>query len=376
MLWRYPMDKIGLMERIKKVLLLLLGLALPVSTGLSRAGEMVFYGASDVSTAVFLDGNRFAAADDETNQLRIYDIRVPEKPVSSLDLTAFLAVESDHPEADLEGSARVDDRIYWITSHGRNKDGKPRPNRYRFFCTTVKTDGDSVRLEPAGKPCRTLVEQLLAQSSPIRELIAKTTRLDEPLKKKEEAKLAPKEGGLNIEGLAVYPPHQSLLIGLRNPLFSPSGKKGGDAIVIELLNPKAVVDEGAGAQFGKVLFWDLEDRGVRGMHYSMQHGMFFILAGAVDSETLFALYRWDGDFETAPALMLEWPKTDSFNPETIAERPADGMLRLFSDDGTLEIPVDSPGQCQPGELLKNNLCPNKYLIDPLRKTFRVRTLNP
>lgn len=348
-------------------------LAIPGGAG---ADDRIFHGASDVSAVAFLDKTHFAAADDETNYLRIYDIHAPEKPASTLDLNAFLEIEPDFPEADIEAAARMGDRIYWITSHGRNSDGKPRPNRYRFFSTKLKTGDDSLQLELVGQPCRTLIPQFLAQFSPIQDIIAKATRLDASLSKKERKKLAPKENGLNIEGLVEYLPHQSLLIGLRNPLFSPAGKKGGNAIVIELLNPQAVVDAGVAAQFGRVLYWNLGNRGIRAMHYSVRQKAYFIMGGAVDSETTFALYKWDGEFEHQPTLVYEMPKSDTFNPETMAEGPSDGWLWLFSDDGTREIPVDSADQCMAGKLLKNGRCPNKYLTDPLRKTFRVRPFNP
>ena len=41
------------------------------------------------------------------------------------------------PEADLEGATRIGDDIYWITSHGQNKNGKNRPSRHRLFATAV-----------------------------------------------------------------------------------------------------------------------------------------------------------------------------------------------------------------------------------------------
>jgi hypothetical protein len=341
-----------------------------------EADEMVFHGVSDVSAAVFLDTAHFVTADDETNFLRIYNINNTEEPVSLLDLNAFLAVDSEHPEGDIEAAARIGDRIYWITSHGRNKDGKMRPGRHRFFCTRIYRDENKLRLVPAGQACTNLMRQFLTHSSPVTETIAKAAQFDEILSKKERRKLAPKEEGLNIEGLGFYPPNESLLIGLRNPLYSPDGKKGDKAIVIELLNPRMVAGEGADAQFGRILVWDLDERGIRGMEYSSQHEVFYILAGPIDSETTFALYQWDGDFEHQPVPLFVWPRNETFNPEGITERSSDGLLWLFSDDGTLEIPVASSDECRPGELLNNGKCPNKYLTNPLRKTFRVRTVNP
>ncbi len=345
-------------------------------SGQGEAVEKLFHGASDVSAAVFLDQTRFVVADDETNILRIYDVNIPESPIFSLDLNAFLEVEGKFPEADIEAAARMDDRIYWITSHGRNSGGKTRSNRHRFFCTKLNIVNDQPQLEPVGRPCTDLIRQFPTQSSLVYNTITKAARPDGSLSKKEREKMAPKKEGLNIEGLVYYRPNKSLLIGLRNPLFSPDGKKGGNAIVVELLNPQAVVDDGADARFGRVLGWNLNNRGIRGMEYSDCQKAFFILAGAVDSETTFALYRWDGDFAHQPELATVWPKEDSFNPEGIAESHFGGPLWIFSDDGTLEISIDSPSQCQEGELLGNGRCPNKYLTEDSCKTFRIRQITP
>lgn len=41
---------------------------------LQQAGEFTFYGAADISAAVFLDPNHFATANDESNVIRIYSI--------------------------------------------------------------------------------------------------------------------------------------------------------------------------------------------------------------------------------------------------------------------------------------------------------------
>ena len=74
----------------------------------------------------------------------------------------LLAVDAEHPEADIEGAARVDNRIYWITSHGRNKDGKERPSRYALFATDIVTEGRDVpALKPTGKPYRRLAYDIM-----------------------------------------------------------------------------------------------------------------------------------------------------------------------------------------------------------------------
>ncbi|MHC4323270.1 MAG: DUF3616 domain-containing protein, partial [Planctomycetota bacterium] len=118
---------------------------------------LVFRGTSDASAAVAVSEDMFVAADDENNILRIYETSGAGQPVDSFDMTSFLGIEPDHPEADIEAAAMIGRRIYWITSHGRNKEGKLRPNRYRFFATDVFAEGRTIKLRPAGKPYSTLV---------------------------------------------------------------------------------------------------------------------------------------------------------------------------------------------------------------------------
>ena len=127
-----------------------------------RAIEINTYrGTSDASAAVALNEDMFLVADDENNTLRVYKFRNEPFPIASCNLSAFLRLTPDHPEADIEGATKVGDLVYWITSHGRNKDGKPRPNRYRFFATRVTVLGDRVRVHPWGTPCKTLIHDLI-----------------------------------------------------------------------------------------------------------------------------------------------------------------------------------------------------------------------
>ncbi|GEM_PF-207154 len=354
----------------------LYALAILLLASSTFAEETKFWGAADVSAAVFLDDSHFVVANDESNHLRIYQIDRPQSPVEQINLDSFLQAEPDSPEADIEAAARVGDRIFWITSHGRNKDGKLRPSRYRFFCTHIQsgqTGGERLVIE--GKPCKTLVQQLLAHPSPVQEILKQATQFDQPLSKKQREKLAPKEQGLNIEGLVYYPFDESLLIGLRNPLFKPKGQKEKLAVAVQLLNPQDLAIAGSAARFGRVLLWNLDNRGIRGMEYNSADKTFYILAGPVDSETASALFRWEGDFEKQPTLVVEWAENSSaFTPEGIAVGP-DGLLWLFSDDGMLEIPVESPSQCMEGKLLPNGTCPNKFLSDDGRKTFRIQKIN-
>jgi hypothetical protein len=323
-----------------------------------------------------VDPNHFAVSNDESNLLRIYRIDRTDKPLAALDLNSFLWTDKKFPEADIEAAARAGDRIYWITSHGRNKDGKIRSSRYRFFAVAIRPPADGSEapaLVPLGRPCNTVINQFLAYPAAAFLQLERAVQFNAKLSKQDQEKLAPKRKGLNIEAMTWLPEQEALLIGLRNPLFKSDAKSPAQAIAFELLNPEEVI-EGKKARFGRILLWDLGKRGLRGMEYDPFRRVHYILAGPVDSETNCALFAWNGNFEHKPALVFEWPRTDPpFTPEGIALHPSGQTLWIVSDDGTtLQVPVDSPDQCRDGELLKSGNCPNKFLIDDRRKTFRVR----
>src|SRR5688572_19553297 len=95
------------------------------------------HGMANASAGVSISTNLFAAASDEDNTLRVYRMDRDGAPVETFEVSAFLKVSRPSPEADLEGAARIGNRIYWLGSHARNKDGRWRPNRHRFFATEL-----------------------------------------------------------------------------------------------------------------------------------------------------------------------------------------------------------------------------------------------
>ena len=358
----------------KKVIVFVIWMFVIVSPVLclGSSGEfLVFRGASDASAAVAVSENMFVVADDENNILRIYETSKIGQPVATFDMTSFLDIEPEHPEADIEAAAKIGRRIYWITSHGRNKDGKIRPNRYRFFATEVFFENRSVKLRPAGKPYKTLVYELLKTDAASQLGLDKATRFGEKLTKKEREKIAPKEEGLNIEGLCASPDGGKLYIGFRNP--RPKGRRDGrtKAIVIPLLNPNRIIDTGESPVFGKPILWDLNGLGIRSMEYSRFHRAFFIIAGGPDENVGFALYRWSGKPDSPPVLERELSMGKSkFTPEAVIPLEKSRRLLILSDDGSLVVKVTGEWECMEGEYRKDGTTLNKYLANPSRKTFR------
>jgi hypothetical protein len=277
------------------------------------SAPLVYSGALDGSAAVVIDSNLFANASDEDSTIRLYHRERGGEPVQTIDLSSFLEVDPHSPETDIEAGARMGNRAYWITSHGRNKNGKERVSRQRFFATDIITNEHGIQILPAGKPYKDLLEDLTGA---------------EQLKQFDfaaAAARAPKSpGGLAIEGLAATPDGR-LLIGFRNPV--PEGR----ALLVPLLNPDEVID-GKHAQFGEPIQMDLDGLGIRDI--SSWQGEFIIIAGRYDAGGKSKIFRWAGG-NSVPKPMKQ-VSLKGLNAEAILIYP-DRELRefqLLSDDST------------------------------------------
>jgi hypothetical protein len=331
---------------------------------------LIYYGTSDASAAVAIAEDMFIVADDENNILRVYKTTQPSLPVFSYDLTPFLGIEPKYPEADIEGATMLGDTIYWITSHGRNKDGKMRPNRYRFFAVKVKIQNQNITIDPVGSPCRTLVNDLLKAENMRHLGLDQATQFGVANLTKQQLKnLAPKENGLNIEALCASPDGNTIYIGFRNP--RPDSK----AIVVPLCNPKQVIENRRTPVFADPILWDLKGFGIRSMEYSPFHKAFFIIAGPHnDRPADFVLYRWSGRKDETPQVVR--PIDSGFNPEAIVAFKGSDKLLLLSDDGSLVVDISDAAECMQGRLRKDGKCLNKHLTNPAKKHFRAIWLQP
>lgn len=284
--------------------------------GASLSAPTTYQGMCDASAAISLNADLFAVANDEDNTLRVYHRKPGGAAAFSFDMTAFLRIGKKSPEADIEGSAVIGDHVFWITSHGRNAKGKDSPNRERFFATTFSITNGTVRMTPVGKPCATLLDELVREPKLARFNLAAASQR------------APKEpGALNIEGLTSTPDGR-LLIGFRNPI--PQGR----SLLVPLLNPSGVI-VGHPAKFGEPIQLDLGGYGVRSI--GRDKDKYLIIAGPHDNDGESRAYTWDGG-SSAPVLMagVRFP---GLNPEGLAYSNEHGQTEFFvvSDDGTLKI---------------------------------------
>ncbi len=300
---------------------------------LSLVRPMVYSGMCDASGAVAVSSNLFVVASDEDNILRLYRSDQAGGPIQEFNCNAFLELRGKSLEADLEAAARIGDRAFWIGSHGRNRNGKERANRCRFFATDIKVTDGEVSLTPVGKPYKRLLDDLINDAR------------FEPFHFARAARYAPKEpGALNIEGLAATP-EGHLLIGFRNPI--PQGQ----ALLIPLLNPDEVI-AGRSPRFDRAIQLDLGGLGIRDM--ACYAGTYLIMAGAYHGGGPFQLFRWAGPGAKPEPLAVAGLR--EYTPEAIIIYPQKGLreVQSLSDDGTRLI----------------DGCPCKDLKDPHRQTFR------
>ena len=298
-------------------------------------GEPVaHFGCCDASAGVAVSSNLFIVANDEDNLLRVYRRDQPGPPVQIFQAGTFLHVDPRKPETDLEAAARVGDRIYWMTSHGRNRKGDARESRHRFFATTFRVDDKGrVELRSVGMPYTRLLTDFIKDPR-----LAKFNLLGASLR-------APKEpGALNIEGLCATT-NGELLIGFRNPIPNEH------ALILPLKNPSDLL-EGKPAKFGDPILLDLDELGVRDM--ALVGDRIMIIAGPFDGKGHFHLYDWDGH-STEPRKIPATHFRD-MTPEALVVYPGTppNEFQILSDDGTRKMAgVDC-----------------KKIADPMHKWFR------
>jgi len=292
-----------------------------------------YFGMCDASGGVALDATHFAVANDEDNPIRIYRADQGGLPLQTFDFSRTLHIDVYKPEMDLEGACWLGDKIFWISSHGRNKDGELRPSRQILFATTCTKAATGFDMKVAGRSYRTLLADLTTDPR------FRSLHLD------EASRLAPKmPGALNIEGLCATPDHK-LLIAFRNPL--PQSK----ALLIPLENPEQVI-AGQRGKFGEPILLALGGLGIRDIAF--WKNQYLIIGGAIDAQFKSALFLWDGDRGSQPK-RLDWLNVEHFNPEAlIVYEGRDTAFQVLSDDGTRRI---GTGSC-------------KHLHDPTQRRFR------
>lgn len=276
------------------------------------APMLEFQGLSNASAAVRIGEDRFLVGCDERNELLLYRYE-DKRPLAEFETSPWLNLTTRNGEVDFEGAARLGDVAFWLGSHSRNGSGEYRPDRQRLLAIRLREEQGKLSLEPVGKPVTDLLHQL------------STTPALERYQLDRASLIAPeKPGGLNFEGLAEGP-HESLLLGLRSPLYEER------ALVIPLQNPLETV-QGKPARFGAPRLLDLDGQGIRDLLWTGRE--YYIIGGSPHSGGKNTLYRWKGGEAEPRPLKVHLPK--NLNPEALVLFETEGRRRLLllSDDGS------------------------------------------
>lgn len=332
--------------------------ARPLNITIVTDTDKSFYYSGDASAAVALDDHRFIMADDEFNMLQVYDWNLPALgPIQQTDISNAITIDPEHPEADIEGATWYNGRVFWITSHGRSKNGSYWESRYNFFATTIDPNGTAT----VDGVYTNLIDDLIQYDRTWNlGLQAAIGTVGDHIDPNTIPSLAPKVNGLNIEGLCTTADGSKMYIGFRNPRPEIDGKIM--ALVIPLANPEAVVLSGADPDLEAPLFIDLNDLGIRGMEYSSTLGEYLIIAGShqgTKNDSVQYLYKYS--FVTKDKDKLA--TFSDITPEAVFQFPDANDINLLSDDGTRLI--DTP----------EGPVENKRLPQPQR-TYRTRAIKP
>jgi hypothetical protein len=328
-------------------------LAASLSFGIAVSAEefslsppVSFEGAVDCSAGADVGDGFFVGATDEPpdgdDGLGLYDVKGGSSP-KTLEVGLQAAAKSalgvkKIKECDLEGAAKVGELIFWIGSHGRNKNAEEKKERQVLFATKLSGRGKDAKLEMAGRVYTKLLHDLVNDPAL------------KPFDLCKAAMLAPKDkDALNIESLAAD--GDKLWIGFRNPI----GKEG-KALLVPLLNPKETIKEGGRAQLGEPVTLQLGGLGIRDM--VRWNEVFLIIAGDIDD-------RFEKDAKESR--IFSWkPGTDpkdiglklgDLNPEAIVIMGQGNQARILilSDDGKYP---EQPGNAFRGVWLQTGASPS------------------
>ncbi|WP_437281599.1 DUF3616 domain-containing protein [Sorangium sp. So ce375] len=293
-----------------------------------------YRGKCDGSAAVSIDGTHFLNFNDENQQIQVYTQGANATPLQQLDVSGGIGLSSSD-EADIEGAARVGNRVYVITSHARDKKGNLERPRYKFFAIDLAGSVPSLSMTVAGVYSNLLADMLDASNwaSPNASVISLLNSRSQ-LSTGTVASLAPKRQGTNIEGLAALPVGGRagrLVIGFRNPQSS------AQAILVTLLNPDAVIG-GAKAQLGEAYLLDLGGKGVRDLAWSAAHNALLVLSGPHDETNgPFALWKWSGAPASAPVKVQDLTAPANAGPESIIPYSGTNDVQVLFDMGSFQI---------------------------------------
>jgi hypothetical protein len=269
-------------------------------------------------------GARFLMLNNEDNILRLYAVGQPEAAVEQNIGEPIGLSNRNRDDIDLEAATWLDGQAIVVGSLGRTGDGEVREARWSILSVAVEPDEEGIGAigAPTGHS-----DKLVAALAALDEDLAKAIGTSE-----DDPDLAPKKAGINLEGMSATADGAALFLGFRSPV------PNGQSLLVKLLNPKPVLFEAAEPALAPPVRLDLGGRGIRSMEYAPAAGAYFIVAGPIDAEGDFDIYRWVEGAEPSPVpgAREALAGLGDFAPEGLIVDQTGKRLHLFSDNEACE----------------------------------------
>jgi len=250
-------------------------------TAVELVGEMI--GSEDISAIarvhdVLVIGSDEAIGDDKNeNYIQVFKPDGDKRFVRAHDIRIHKA-DADKREMDIEALAAMEDVVYVLGSHSRNRSRIREKHKYKRNRKTFRSD--AIKKEKSRSHIYRLAitsEGTLRPDGKSRQNLREVIDRDPVLG--IFAQIPGKENGVDIEGLAADGP--LLYAGFRGPVL-----RGGHVPVMRF-----AFDDPAGTY--SLLYVNLDGRGVRSL--ARVSDGFLILAGPLNNGPgSFRLYHWDG----------------------------------------------------------------------------------
>jgi predicted extracellular nuclease len=304
-------------------------------------------GASNASTAIAIDSQYMLVGDDENQALRLYDRTNSGLAINSFDYTSSLGLTDTSGgiprEVDIEASAQLGNRIYWLGSQSNTDPaGNNRPNRDRVFATDKSGSGNNTALSYAGR-YDFLREDIIAWD--VSNGHGKGANFYGLAASAATGVSSKANNGYNIEGLEFAPDNTTAYVAFRAPQ-EPTGIRT-KALIVPVTNFTSLLNTSGGGSLGSATFGapielDLGGRGIREIRKNANN-QYVIIAGAAGTEGVtpndFQLYTWTGVATDAP--VFRTANLSALNVggsfESIVEVPTNltstSQLQLLVDNG-------------------------------------------
>ena len=273
----------------------------------------VLQSTSDLSTAQDVGDGHLLVADDEKNDIRLYDARVSGLPVATFQVGPVQSgVEN---EVDFESSARAGDTIYWLGSQLASD------NRYDVYKTRLVGRGAAARIVPVGTPYKDLMPDLqrwdAAHGSPLG---------------------IPTVGpALNTEGSEFAPGSTSTLyLGVRDKTLE------NKAIIVPVTNfDKLHNGDGEHGEFDAPILLDLAGGTIREIRKNKNDQYLIISQGAFVNDSSYGLWSWTGVRGDQPMYVRPLPEsTEKWADNADGWEAIGTMPDLLLPGGTVQTGLD------------------------------------